>query len=76
MAPLSDAERAVLTAQLAEAKASLHKATVGGSRVQSRYGDQEIRNSEVDRDALRVYIAELEGKLGIGGRVGGRRVST
>lgn len=73
--PLSDEERATLTARLAEADAALHKLLIGGARTVVKYGDQELHNNPASQAQLRMYICDLRGKLGLGGRPRGRRIS-
>ncbi|MET3665913.1 gpW family head-tail joining protein [Caulobacter sp. 1776] len=75
-APLTPERRAELEANLADARQKLHSASTVGQKTMSRYGEQEYRLNPVEKSELKAYIVDLEGQLGIGGRVGARRVST
>lgn len=57
MAEKTDAEL------LAEAKAALHAILTGTRAVRIRYNERDVSFSEVNIDQLRLYIAELEGKV-------------
>jgi len=72
-----------LRAQIAEARAALHKVMLGDKEVQIWFGEnRQTRWNEPKPEALRLYIADLESQLaallGTGGRgpiypVGGAR---
>ncbi|MEA1674089.1 gpW family head-tail joining protein [Nitrospirillum sp. BR 11163] len=63
-----------LRRQLCEAEAALHKATMGASLEEVRDGSGRVaRYTPADITALRIHIAELKAKLGIGGRAGPMR---
>jgi hypothetical protein len=69
------ADIALWRAQLAEAEAALHSIIVNGSVARMRHGDKSMEWNAQNIDALRAYIAELRGKLGLGGRSSARRLN-
>lgn len=72
--PTSD-EITLWRAQLAEAEAALHSIITNGSVARMRHGDKSMEWNAQNVGTLRVYIAELRGRLGLPGRGFARRVS-
>jgi hypothetical protein len=64
--PLTDDERAVVTARLGEAETALHGLMIGRSTVSLAYDGESVTYSQADEAKLRRYIADLKGQLGAG----------
>lgn len=62
--PLSPQQRAVIEAQLEEARTALHRLNIGDREASLSYDGEQVTYSAADRGSLRVYIRELEAKLG------------
>jgi hypothetical protein len=57
-------QRALLEAQLTEARAALHRIEIGGAEVSLSYNGESIAYSAATSGGLRVYIRGLEAQLG------------
>ena len=62
-------------AQLAEAEDALQDLIVNGALTRSRFNNRETENRPASEAGLRARIAELKAKLGMGGRLRGRRMA-
>lgn len=62
---LSDAERAVLQARLAEAESALHELMIGGRGVSISSGGKSVAFTAADTGRLQTYINQLKRQLGI-----------
>lgn len=66
MATLTDAEVALYTTYLTEARAAYHRLALGGSaRVFVDQNGERIEYTAANKNTLAAYIAELERKLGL-----------
>lgn len=61
---LTEQERLRIEAQLAEARAALHRVEIGGAEVSLAYNGESISYSAANVANLRQYIRTLEKQLG------------
>jgi len=61
---LTAEQRALLEAQLADARAALHRVVTGRAEVSLSYNGESITYSAANEGDLRQYIRELEAQLG------------
>ncbi|MBD9621879.1 phage tail protein [Ensifer sp. ENS06] len=61
---LTEQERAVLLARLADAREALHQLEIGRSEVSLTYNGEAMSFAAADRGSLRQYIRDLEAQLG------------
>ncbi len=61
-------DTATLQARLTEAETALHKLVMGSKEVTVSYDGKSVTFAQTDESRLRSYIAELNSKLGTGGR--------
>ena len=61
--------------QLADAEAALNDLILYGATTRTRFNNRESENRPATEAGLRARIAELKGKLGLGGRMRGRRMA-
>ncbi|APO74259.1 phage head-to-tail joining protein [Rhizobium etli 8C-3] len=62
---LTEAERALAQARLDEARAALHRLTIGQAEVSLVYNGESITYSAADAGRLQTYIRQLEAQLGL-----------
>ncbi|MCQ1766136.1 gpW family protein [Neorhizobium galegae] len=58
-------QRALLEAQLSEARAALHRLEIGGAEVSLAYNGENITYSAANAASLRQYVRTLEAQLGL-----------
>lgn len=63
--PLTEEQRALIQAQLDEARASLHRLEIGQATVSLAYNGESITYSAANAGQLRLYIRGLEAQLGL-----------